>query len=221
MSAPPLVILGWGGHARECGWIARQCADGGPREVVAFAVDDGTEGRTVDGLPVLALGDAARRFPGARFISGLGSPNLRRSLAEQALALGMAPDTLIHPGALVAPDASVGEGSVLFPGTVVSCGVRIGAHVHVNTGSSVSHDCVLEAYATLSPGVMVGGNVHVGAGALLGIGASVAQGQVGAPLRIGPWAVVGAGACVLRPVADASVVAGVPARLLAARERDS
>ena len=51
------------------------------------------------------------------------------------------------------------------------------------------------------------GSVHVGEGAFLGIGSVVSPG-----VRIGRWTTLGAGAVVIRDLADGAVTVGVPAR---------
>lgn len=209
-----LIVLGAGGHGRECAWIAEEAM---PGRTVVFAETEGTAGGSVDGRPRLSLAEAARRHPGAAFVAGVGTPATRQRVADAALTAGLVPTVLVHPSAVVSPDAVLGPGVVLFPQTFVSRGVRLGPHVHLNVGSSVSHDCVLGACATLSPGARLAGNVSLEEQVLVGIGASVINGRPGAPLVIGPRAVVGAGACVVGPVAGGAVVVGVPARARGAR----
>jgi acetyltransferase-like isoleucine patch superfamily enzyme len=58
--------------------------------------------------------------------------------------------------------------------------------------------------------------VRVGAGAHVGAGATVRQ-----SLTIGPWAVIGAGAAVVKDVASRAMVVGVPARDLRDRKMSS
>jgi acetyltransferase-like isoleucine patch superfamily enzyme len=89
--------------------------------------------------------------------------------------------------------------------------VRVGSHVHVNVGCTLSHDVVLGDFATLSPGVHVSGHVHVEDGVFLGTGANIINGIAGRPLIIGRGAIVAAGACVTGPVEAGALVAGVPA----------
>jgi sugar O-acyltransferase (sialic acid O-acetyltransferase NeuD family) len=208
----PLVILGAGAHARECGWLATDCAGTAQYDLVAFGTTSEPTQSQIDGIPVLRLDQIAARYPGAVYVCGVGDPATRRKIAEVADRFGLHPGHLKHPDARIAASATLGRGVVIFAGCVVSVSTIVGDHVHLNFNSTVSHDCVLGDFATLSPGVHVAGNVFVGAGALLGVGSSVKNGRPGAQLRVGARAVVGAGACVIRDVADDEVVVGVPAQ---------
>jgi len=62
---------------------------------------------------------------------------------------------------------------------------------------------------SIAPGAHLGGEVTIGEGVLIGIGATVMPQR-----RVGDWAVVGAGACVVEDVPDGVTVVGVPARPL-------
>ena len=81
-------------------------------------------------------------------------------------------------------------------------------------GDSRRRTRVMGAFEVTSLIGMIGGYVLVGVvwdrlgtGAFLGVGCSVLPG-----VTIGAWAVVGAGAAVIRDVADGMIVKGVPAR---------
>ena len=113
----------------------------------------------------------------------------------------------VHPTAIVAPTATIGEGSVVLHGTVIQAGARIGSHVLVNTAASVDHDCVVGDFAHVSPHATLCGHVEVGEGTHIGAGAVVIP-----SVRIGRWCRVGAGAVVLRDVPDHTTVVGNPAR---------
>jgi len=66
-------------------------------------------------------------------------------------------------------------------------------------------------FATISAGVTILGLVSIGAGAFVGGGSAIAP-----YVTVGESALVGMGAVVVRNVAPGSVVAGNPARALAA-----
>lgn len=117
---------------------------------------------------------------------------------------------LIDPSAHRSERVFVGPGSVVCAGSVLTCDIAIGSHVHINAGCLVHHDARIGDFATLSPGVRVAGHVEIGAHAFIGVGATIINGRPGQPMRIGEGAVVAAGAVVTREVAAGMTVAGVP-----------
>jgi sugar O-acyltransferase (sialic acid O-acetyltransferase NeuD family) len=207
-AAPRLLVFGAGGHGRELAWLAGETHPG--REVLHVVDEDVPEGGRLNGVPVHRRDEVALG-PDDEVVVALGHPEPRRRVADQLAAAGARFATLVHPRAELSPHVSIGEGSVVCAGTVVTTNVEIGRHVHVNVACSLSHDVRLASYATLSPGVHLAGAVHVGEGVFIGVGASVINGRADAPLTIGDGAVVAAGACVTRSVEPGALVAGVPA----------
>ncbi|MGC9000652.1 DapH/DapD/GlmU-related protein, partial [Caldisericum sp.] len=61
----------------------------------------------------------------------------------------------------------------------------------------------------VAPGVHTGGSVFIGEGTLLGIGSSIIPG-----IKIGKWAVIGAGSVVIRDVPDYATVVGNPGKVI-------
>ncbi|MBB4634518.1 acetyltransferase [Longimicrobium terrae] len=205
----PLVIVGAGGHGREMAALVAEINAAAPRWELLGFVDDGRE-------PGTAVGDS-RVLGGAEWllnstiaphvVLGLGSPALKRRLAERLRPRVAGFPALVHPGVTLHPSARVGEGVQVCAGCVVTVDLEIGAFATLNRLCTVSHDCRVGEYATLAPGVLLAGAVHVGEGADLGIGCSVIQG-----VRIGAWSIVGAGAAVVRDLPADCTAVGVPAR---------
>jgi sugar O-acyltransferase (sialic acid O-acetyltransferase NeuD family) len=121
--------------------------------------------------------------------------------------------TVVHPSAVVATPADIGEGTVVLAGAVIGPGTTIGPFVIVNTRAGIDHDCVLEAGVSIAPGVTMGGNCRIGSRTAVSIGAVVGHGR-----SIGEDTVIGAGAVVLRDIGDRVVAYGTPARPVRPRQ---
>ncbi len=213
----PILIWGASGHARVVADILR--LEG--RYAVAGFLDDihpERRGETFCGAQVLGGREqlAVLRKQGVEAaLIAVGDPGTRLKLAELACARGYRLVTAVHPRAVVAGDAVLGEGTVIVAGAIVNPGCWIGRNVILNTASSIDHDCVVEDGVHVAPGACLAGNVVVGRGAWVGIGAVVVE-----RVRIGAASVIGAGAVVVRDLPEGVVAYGVPARVQRKRAGD-
>ncbi|WP_138733301.1 acetyltransferase [Modestobacter excelsi] len=133
--------------------------------------------------------------------------------AELAQVLDAHFGQAVHPTAIVAPSARIGEGTVVLAGAMVQPNARIGRHVLINTGASVDHDCDIGDYAHISPQVALSGHVTVGEGTHVGVGAVVIP-----KVTIGRWCKIGAGTVVIADIPDHVTAVGNPARILPDRD---
>jgi UDP-3-O-[3-hydroxymyristoyl] glucosamine N-acyltransferase len=80
----------------------------------------------------------------------------------------------VHPSAVVASDAVLGEGVSIQPGVVIEAGARIGArsvigaHGYIGHGASVGTDCHFAPRVTVAARCLVGNRVIIHSGAVLG-----------------------------------------------------
>jgi UDP-3-O-[3-hydroxymyristoyl] glucosamine N-acyltransferase len=84
------------------------------------------------------------------------------------------PQPGVHPTAVVAPDARLGEGVSVGPYAVIGAGARlgdrtrVGAHAVVGERCSLGADCVVHPHATLYPEVEMGARCVIHSGARVG-----------------------------------------------------
>jgi sugar O-acyltransferase (sialic acid O-acetyltransferase NeuD family) len=202
-----VIIVGAGGHgAVVADALHAMRRAGAGIEILGF-VDDGLQQGTIaHGLPVLGTWTRLTSVGHDAIVVAVGDNRTRCRMFEAARAAGERFVAAVHPSAIVAPDASIGDGSMVCAGAIINPGTVVGPNVIVNTAASLDHHNVVGAHVHVAPGVRTGGEVQIGDGALVGIGAVVVPRR-----RIGAWAVVGAGAVVVRDVERESVVMGVPA----------
>jgi acetyltransferase-like isoleucine patch superfamily enzyme len=110
---------------------------------------------------------------------------------------------------VVPESASIGPGSVIHAGTVLTADVALGAHVAVMPAVVLTHDDVVQDGVTFGAGARVAGAVTIERGAYIGSGALLRE-----DLVIGAGALVGMGAVVTRSVPAGEVWVGAPARRL-------
>jgi sugar O-acyltransferase (sialic acid O-acetyltransferase NeuD family) len=201
-----VAILGAGGFARELKWAVDtgRTVNGSSLSVVAF-VETAPRADPVKGLPVVSLEQLDRDV---LLICGIGGmTEIKERVVAEAVALGFGfTPAILAAGALVGPDVTIGDGTIICAGSIITTDVTVGEHVAVNLDCTIGHDAVIEDFATLSPGVHVSGWVVVGRGAYLGTGAVVIE-----QVSIGAQAVLGAGAVATRDVPARALAVGVPA----------
>jgi len=204
-SAPRVLVVGAGGHARVC---IEALLDGG-YEVLGCVSADGVGavglprpvlGRTDDLVGVASSVGATHAFV------AVGDNATRERLAGECGRASLPLATAISRFAMVSPSAEVGDGAAVLAGAVVNAAAVVGRGAVLNTRCSVDHDNVVGAFAHVSVGVSLGGSVSIGARALVGIGSTVLPG-----LQVGDDAVIGGGAVVVRDVPAGVTVVGVPA----------
>ncbi|MFM6131671.1 MAG: acetyltransferase [Sphaerospermopsis kisseleviana] len=204
------AIWGAGGHAKVVAEILRLNG----HEIVGFldTVDASRKGATFYGSTVLGGSEVLPELLGKGirdFIVAFGNNEARVRTAGELVQLGFRLATAIHPSAVCAADASIGEGSVIAPGAVIGPSTKVGQNAIVNTQASLDHDCTVMDGAHIGPGAVITGCVEIGRCAWVGAGAVVSDHK-----RIGKDSIVGAGAVVLQDVGEEVIVVGVPARLL-------
>lgn len=199
----PIALIGAGGFAREVYW---QMKDNDPESEIHYFVDEEYLVDNPNVLPMSLL--QPRNF---EVYICVGDPNLRRRIAESL------PDTtnygtFIHKSVQIFDKntVSIGRGSIICAGTIITTNVRIGIHCHVNLSTTIGHDTKIGNYVTTAPQVAISGNVKIKDNVYLGTNSAIRE-----KIEVCEMTTIGMGAALIKSVKRVrETLVGVPAKVL-------
>lgn len=211
MMTERLILVGGGDFARELINWTDDLVDLGKSIPVTGFLDDNPDALKGFQYPVAYLGSIQSYVPqpGDRLLMAVGNPKVKKTLFADMKSRGCHFSTLIHPSAVVARTARLGEGVVVCPQAFISADATVGDLCAINGSASVGHDVKLGSFATLSAHVDLTGWVQVDECVFFGSGARVLP-----KVKIAAGARIGAGAVVMRSVPADAVVYAPPAKRL-------
>jgi sugar O-acyltransferase (sialic acid O-acetyltransferase NeuD family) len=151
----------------------------------------------------------ALKHPDLKAIIAIGNPktravifsNLTQSVSELCLI------SAVHPASSLLSTSDVGPGCIIFPGVVISSGVRLGRCCLLNSNVTIGSRVLVGDFTSISPGVNVGSEASIGRETFIGMGAVISQ-----KIAIGNGCAVGALSFVNADVPDACKAIGIPAQ---------
>jgi len=203
-------IIGAGGFGKEayCCLLDMLAAESREmEEEVCFMVnDDMISEIKILGLDVIPLSS----FDPALYkvIVAIGDPIARKEIVE-SLPRDTVYATIIHPNVVMSKWLEIGEGSIITAGTILTCNIKIGKHVHLNLHTTVGHDCIIGDYVTTAPATNISGKCTIGECSYLGTNSALRQG-----ITIGDHVTIGMGAVVVKDVIEEGTYVGNPLRKL-------
>jgi sugar O-acyltransferase (sialic acid O-acetyltransferase NeuD family) len=204
-----ILIVGAGGFGREVLHWARAAWPEHAATISGFLSADPDRLSAHDcPLPIIADPATFEPRPGDGLLLAIGIPGVRRAVAESLIDRGAEFLTLIHPTAIIAPTASIGQGAIVCPHAIVSDAARLGRFALLNYHASLAHDASAGDFAVLSPYATLAGGATVSDDTFLGLHASIGPG-----VSIGPRSKVAANSCALSDAPADTLVHGVPGRI--------
>ena len=163
---------------------AEACCDGD----VAIAVSSDTIRLLGETRARMALVPEGTQFPQQRFQTVILMRGSRSSLPEITQVFRHRPDVQpgVHPSAVVASDAVIGEGATIGPLVVIGAGASVGPRSIILSQATLAAGATLGADCLVYPGVRIGWGCRVGNRAVLHHNASIgADGFSFVPARPG------------------------------------
>ncbi|MCR5564293.1 MAG: NeuD/PglB/VioB family sugar acetyltransferase [Gammaproteobacteria bacterium] len=204
-----IVLVGCGQHARV---VMYNIASQGKYDVACFIDSDPSRvGETYLGHRIEGTYEdidwIGEKYKTKKFFIAFGNMKYRKNTFVLFINKGWEPVNIIHPNAVISPDAKIGKGVLIECGCLITPNPIIGDNVVVNTGSQVNHDNIVEDNVYIASGVVLSGGVTIKENTLLDDGVIVTLG-----ITVPPNSIFGAGTIVTKNYQDEGVYYGVPAR---------
>ena len=207
-----LVIIGTGGVGRETALIVEEINKVKQEWNILGFIDDNKDliGKEIMGYKVIGDRSYLNNFEKEVYvIIAISNYSMKEGLVEYLTNKNIKYATFIHPSVKINDTIEIGQGSIVYPGVIMTVNIKVGNHVIISPKCGIGHDTLIEDYVTLLWNVNVSGAERIRQGATLGSGSTIIQG-----LEIGRNSFVGAGAVVIRDVEENKTAVGVPSRYI-------
>lgn len=203
-----LIVIGVTGVGRNIAEIVEEIGD--EWNLLGYLDDDpGKQGSEINDVPVLGRIADIAKYDGCYFIVATGTFNKKRIVTKLGMDMRNYA-TIIHPTARVSKSATIGKGSVIFPGVKIMANADIGNHVCIESQVTMGVDTTIRDYVLVSySATIAGAGGTIEEGCWIGLNSSIRNG-----IRIGEWSIIGMGSVVVCDVPPHHVVAGNPAKVL-------
>lgn len=203
-----ILIVGAGGFGREVFQWSKDTFPADQYRVKGFLARP-SDSMAQYGLGVDVVGDADTYTAkeNERFLFAIGDVDTKKRMVAGLQSRGARFLTLIHPTAVIAGSARIGEGVIICPFALVSANAVVGDFVALNTYASCAHDSVIGKHSILCPYATVNGWGILEDEVFMGTHSTVTP-----RIRVGYRAKISANSAVFRDVPSRMLAIGVPAK---------
>jgi len=207
-----IVIIGAGGFGREIKCLIDDINDYHDNvvyNIIGF-IDDGIQkGKEINGVKVLGGIDFLKNLDKEMsLVFGIGNPKIKSEVYMKTKNFNF--PKIIHPSVSLSGDKiSIGKGSVICKGTILTCNIEISDFVTINLQCTIGHDVKMNNFISIMPGVNISGEVTLQESVYIGTGAKIIN-----QLEIGKKTVIGAGAVVSKSIPENCTAVGIPAKVI-------
>jgi sugar O-acyltransferase (sialic acid O-acetyltransferase NeuD family) len=208
-----IAVFGAGGFGLEVAMLIEQINEAKHEwELIGFFDDGIEEGKIINGYPVLGGIDKLNQWDfELGLILATGVPKTKRSVSEKITNGKIFYPILKHPTVITGHNdyVTIGEGSIICAGTIITTNISIGRHVILNLACTVGHETEIGDFCSFMPTCNISGEVKIGEATFWGTGAKVINRKT-----IGNNAIIGAGAVVTTDIPDNVTAVGIPAKVI-------
>ena len=201
-----IVLVGAGGHCKACLDVLSAI---GEYNVAALVDRPENLGKKLLGITISHtdedLPSLIARYSNLLICLGqIKTPEPRKVLYNNSLALGASFPVHISPYAYASPSAQIGAGTIIMHHAMLNAEAKVGANCIINSKALLEHEVSVGDHCHVSTGALINGGSTVEGGCFIGSQACIGQGVL-----VGNNSIIGAGAIVLKDVPPGSKIVGV------------
>jgi sugar O-acyltransferase (sialic acid O-acetyltransferase NeuD family) len=205
------VIVGAQGSGKDVLWTIMDINKiSNTFDVIGFLDDDKKlHGKKINGYPILGGINWLSNKKKIGCVVAIGDSKIRERVVKKLKNFNVSFPSIIHPSVIMSEFVTVGKGTIICAGGIISPYSEIGNFVFINLRSLIAHNCKIKDFVSINPGVNVNGHTIIEKGAYIASGVTVRD-----EIKIGKWSVVGIGGVIGNDVKPYSLYLGNPGRLI-------
>lgn len=208
-----IAVFGAGGFGREVKMLIDQINSSTRIYEFIGYFDDGKEkDKIINGFPILGGAPELNNWSAVplNIVFAIANPLIKKKIIEGINNQYLKYPILKHPNVLIGTDeVTIGEGSIICAGTIITVNINVGQHVILNLSCTVGHDTNVGNFSSFMPSVNISGEVNIGECVYVGTGAKIIN-----QLEIGENTIIGSGAVVAKSLPANCTAVGVPAKAI-------
>jgi sugar O-acyltransferase (sialic acid O-acetyltransferase NeuD family) len=195
------AIIGAGGFARE---VYNSLPDKIKNDLIFFVEDNWYHNDETEHIIKPLSSFEPKKY---KVVVAVGDPVVRQRIVSN-LPKNTKFFTVKHPSVIIlSSDVTIGEGSIICAGTIITTNAHIGKHSHLNLQTTIGHDTTINDFFTSAPGVKISGNCNLGKCVYIGTNASVRE-----KINICDNVTIGMNSAVVKNIDISGVYVGVPSK---------
>lgn len=172
-----IIIVGAGDLGKEVVWLIEDINRKKRTYLILGFLDDDREktGKEFYGYKVLGTTEKLEEAGNGSRVSAvlaIQEGHIRKKIVEEHRDFRCW-ETLVHPTAVIAQTARLGQGSIVFPHVTVSVDTGLGKFGLYYLNATVSNDCMFGDYVSVMTGVTVSEHVTIGEESYLSAGSCI------------------------------------------------
>ena len=205
------VIVGARGSGKDVLWTIMDINKiSNAFDVIGFLDDDKKlHGKKINGYPILGGINWLSNKKKIGCVVAIGDSKIRERVVKKLKNFNVSFPSIIHPSVIMSEFVTVGKGTIICAGGIISPNSEIGNFVFINLRSLIAHNCKIKDFVSINPGVNVNGYTIIEKGAYIASGVTIKD-----VIKIGKWSVIGIGGVIGNDVKPYSLYLGNPGRLI-------